>query len=318
MRRRITVIVPTFDRPVLLRQALQSIRDVEAAGDDLEIELIIGDNGHKPATKEICAEFGAIHVLAEGKGASVGRNAALTQATGEFVAFLDDDDVWLRENMRPQLAFLDAHPEFDAAFGQGIYADPELKPYGPPWPETSPGEGNALVRRMLGGLFPQIGTVLIRRAAFARYGLFDSVIEGGEDWDFQLRIARAHKHGFVATPCMLVRVRPVGSYDALQQNRIKTARHIFLRHALRSLRVWRSPWDFVRGYHDVLQHFYSYFIENARRSVRQTHRRAEALKMMGVLAVNVPLLFMADLVRPSELRVLASEVVRGNADEPKK
>lgn len=317
MRRRISTIVPTFDRPALLRQALQSIRDVEAAGDDIEIELIIGDNGHKPATKEICAEFNAIHVLAEGKGASVGRNAALKRATGEFVAFLDDDDVWLKENMRPQLAFLDAHPEFDAAFGQGIYADPELKPYGPPWPEVHPGEGKALVRRMLGGLFPQIGTVLVRRAAFERYGVFDPVVEGGEDWDFQLRIARAHKHGFVATPCMLVRVRAPGGYDALQKDRIRTARHIFLRHALKSLPVWRSPWDFVRGYHDVLQHFYTYFIENARRSVRQTHKRFEALRMMGVLAANVPLLFMADLVRPSELRILAAEIVRGHADDPK-
>jgi len=313
-RRKISVIVPTFDRPALLRQALQSIRDVE--GDDLSIELIIGDNGHKPATREVCAEFGAIHVLAAGKGASVGRNAALAHASGEFVAFLDDDDVWLKDNMRPQLAFLDAHPDFDAVFGQGIYADPELEPYGRPWPEEPPGEGDALVRRMLGGLFPQIGTVLARRSAFEKYGLFDSVIEGGEDWDWQLRIARAHKHGYVATPCMLVRVRPAGSYDALQQNRIRTARHIFLRHGLKSLRVWRSPWDFVRGYHDVLQHFYAYFIENARRSVRQT-KRFEALGMMGVLAANLPLLFMADLVRPSELRVLAMEVVRGVPDNSK-
>ena len=303
------MIVPTLDRPALLRQALESIRAVEADGEDLSIELIVGDQGHTEETRRVCDEFGAIRALAQGRRASMARNAGLAQASGEFVAFLDDDDFWLRGHLRPHIALLDANPHLDAAFGQAIYADPELKPYGTAWPEAPPGAGDALLRAMLGGLFPQIGTVVMRRSAIEAHGDFDVVIEGGEDWDWQLRLARAHKHGYVETPCMLVRVRPVGSYDKLQQRRIGIARQIFLRHALGSMRIWRSPHDFMRGYHDVLQHFYAYFIEKARWNAQRAHR-LDAVRMMGILAVNMPLLFVADLLRPSQLRELAMEVMR--------
>lgn len=313
-RRKISAIVPTFDRPAMLRQALQSIRDLEASDDDLSIEIVVGDHGHKPETQAICADFGAVHALAQGQGASVGRNAALEASGGEFIAFLDDDDVWLTSHLRPHLAFLDANPDFDAVFGQAIYADPELNPYGPPWPEQAPGEGDVLLRTMLGGLFPQIGTVLARRSVIETYGVFDVVINGGEDWDWQLRIAGAHKLGHVPVPSILFRGRPKGSFDAMQRNRIGIGQRIFFRHALAQRRIWRSPHDLMRGYHDTLQHFYAYFLEKARWDVAHNHRW-EAVKVMGTLIASLPLLVLADLTRPSELRSVASEIVRGIASE---
>lgn len=308
------MIVPTYDRPAMLRQALQSIRDVEADGDDPSLEIIVGDHGHKPETKKTCADFDAIHALAEGRGASVGRNAAFKVAGGDFIAFLDDDDVWLKSHLRPHLAFLDANPNFDAVFGQASYADPDLNPYGPPWPKQPPGEGDVLLRAMLGGFFPQIGTVVARRSAIETYGPFDVVVDGGEDWDWQLRIASAHKLGHVSVPSILFRGRPKGSYDAMQRNRIGVGQRIFLRHALAQRRIWRSPHDLMRGYHDTLHHFYAYFLEKARRDVAQNHRW-EAVKVLGTLFASLPLLVLADLTRPSELRSVAGEIVRGPSGE---
>src|SRR5689334_24931801 len=104
--RRVSVIVPTHNRPAMLRQALASIRAIERP--DLALEILVGDNGDAPETAAIAKEFGAIHLKTDRPGAAGARNAAFAAATGEYVAFLDDDDVWLPENIRPHLAQLEA------------------------------------------------------------------------------------------------------------------------------------------------------------------------------------------------------------------
>src|ERR1700756_1070198 len=134
LKRQISVVVPTFDRVAMLREALASIRDVEASGVQAEFEIVVGDNGLKEETRRLCLEYGAIYVPAHGKGASSARNAAMGAASGDFITFLDDDDVWLRGHIEPHLAYLDAHPEHDAVFGQAVYTDRELNPVSAPWP----------------------------------------------------------------------------------------------------------------------------------------------------------------------------------------
>ena len=107
-QRKVSVIVPTCDRPALLRQALKSIRALE--GPDLTFEILVGDNGSVPETAAVADEFGAIYLKTATRGASASRNVGLRAATGEYLAFLDDDDVWLAGNIRPHLKLLDANP----------------------------------------------------------------------------------------------------------------------------------------------------------------------------------------------------------------
>jgi len=59
-RRLVSVIVPTRDRPTLLRKALASIRALE--GPDLRFEILVGDNGNSPENKSIAAEFGGFYL----------------------------------------------------------------------------------------------------------------------------------------------------------------------------------------------------------------------------------------------------------------
>jgi glycosyltransferase involved in cell wall biosynthesis len=298
--RRLSVVVPTYDRLPMLRQALASIRELPLDG--VELEIIVGDNGLKPETRAVAEEFGALYAPAYDKGASVARNAALRLATGEFVAFLDDDDVWLPGHIQPHLDHLEAHPEHDAVFGQAIYADPELKPTGDPWPANSPGSGDQMTRSLLSGLFPQIGTVVARRAALDEVGLFNARLIGGEDLDWLLRFARQHKLGYVATPCILFRGRPPGSSDELQRVRIGFDCWVFLRHAIPSAwRLWKSPLGFAVSYHASLIHYHYYFTRKAI-WFAQSGSLAGVLKTLLVPLLYVPLLVLAEIVRPTELR----------------
>lgn len=79
-KRKVSVIVPTCDRPALLRQALASIRALE--GPDLAFEIFVGDNGSALETPIVAEEFGAIYLKTSTPGASAARNVGLRAATG--------------------------------------------------------------------------------------------------------------------------------------------------------------------------------------------------------------------------------------------
>ncbi|MCA8900539.1 MAG: glycosyltransferase family 2 protein [Hyphomonas sp.] len=256
--RLVSVVVPTRDRPHQLREALASIRALE--GPDLQFEILVGDNGTDSETAGVVEAFGGIHIRSDKVGAAAGRNAGMRQASGEFIAFLDDDDVWLEGNIRPQIAILDARPEIDAVIGRLIPTGPDLKRHEAPRPETDPGEGNSLIRSMLSGYFPQLGATVVRTNVRDVDGYFDEGLTYGQDLDWQLRMARRHAMAFTPTICMLFRGRDAVEFDVMSFKRAQFDRRIFLSHALPEWRVWRSPMEFLRGYSGTMSYFYWHFL----------------------------------------------------------
>lgn len=106
-----SVIIPTHNRPHFLREALRSV--VEQDGVELDV-IVIGD-GAGEETAAAAAEFpGVRYVWQPQAGPNTARNHALELARHDYVALLDDDDLWLPGKMRTQLAILDAQP--DAAY----------------------------------------------------------------------------------------------------------------------------------------------------------------------------------------------------------
>ena len=94
----VSVIIGTRNRPDTLRAALASIRALE--GPDLKFQILVGDNGTTPETAGVVADFGGIYDRTEKYGCPAARNLAIRRMTGEFVALLDDDDVWLPDHIR--------------------------------------------------------------------------------------------------------------------------------------------------------------------------------------------------------------------------
>lgn len=273
LRRLVSVIVPTYNRPVLLREALASIRALE--GDDLEFEILVCDNGLTAESKQATADWEAFYIPVEIKGAGAARNAGLKAATGEFIAFLDDDDIWAPGNIRPHIALFDAKPSLGAIFSQIVYTDADRVPIGNPWPDSLPDERSELLRKLLSGYYPQIGGTVIRSTSLRGAGEFDVSLIGDQDWDWQIRIAKAHSVGFVKVPAVFVRERPAGSFDELQLRRIPYSRQVFFRHAFSNLRIWKSPFDLWRGYRLTLWLYYKYFTDaGIERASRQEYRSA--------------------------------------------
>ncbi|MFT3723043.1 MAG: glycosyltransferase family A protein [Hyphomonadaceae bacterium] len=303
----VSVVIGTRNRPDTLRAALASIRALEGA--DLKFEILVGDNGTTPETPGVVAEFGGVYDKTDVYGCPAARNLAMRRITGEFVAFLDDDDLWLPGHIRPHIAFLDAHPDHEAVFGQVVSTDENLNPTDPPWPSDLPADGDVFTT-MMSGYFPQVGATLVRARAVEKYGLMDDSLIGDSDWDWQLRIARDHRIGFVKTPCVLFRQRAKGSFDKLQMTRVMYTRKIFLRHAWPNRRRWKSLRGVARSFFYSRQYYYQYFAEVAADRAKAGKRFSAMAAMWDAFRV-FPTRAVRSLMRPSALRQALGGVVSG-------
>ncbi len=297
--RRVSVVVPTCNRTATLRRALASIRAVERA--DLQLEILIADNACSAETRTVADEFNAVYLAVTPRGPSEARNAAMRAATGDYFAFLDDDDAWLPGHLDAQLKLLDEQPQLDGAIGQVMYCDEDLKPFGAPWPDKHPGKSDDLLRRMLSGYFPQIGTAVVRRRVLSELGGFDAKLIGGEDLDWLLRMAGRDALGFVETPCILFAQRRLGTFDRLQLERLRFDRRVFNRHALRRWQIWSSPMAYLRAYSGTLLHFFRYFADSALMRA-QRGERWEAVKAIATTVRLFPLRSLKHMFRDTPLR----------------
>ena len=253
-------------------------------------------------------EFGARHISVDRIGAGAARNAAMGVATGDYLAFLDDDDVWLPEHLRPQLSLLDRRPELAGVVGQVVLTDPQLVPFAePPWPAALPDDGLLFFSFL--SYFPQIGATVARISARDRIGMFDETLLGDQDWDWHLRLARAERVGFVQVPCVLFRQRAPGDEDELQKRRMHFTRKVFMRHALPAWREWDSPIVFLKYFNKSMSPYFNYFRG-------ALHRRAErgdsagVLSAMGWMLVAGPVHAARLLATEQELRRELGQAVR--------
>jgi glycosyltransferase involved in cell wall biosynthesis len=160
----VSVIIPTFNGAATLAEAIGSVR-----AQDVPVEIIVVDDGSTDETPRL--DLGdAIVIRQENRGPAAARNTGLARATAPFIAFLDDDDLWMSGKLRAQLETLAAHPRVLATIGSCTC---DL---------TAP-------RRPF--FLYSLGASLLRREAFDRVGTFDPALPGSEDvdWFFRLRDA---------------------------------------------------------------------------------------------------------------------------------
>jgi GT2 family glycosyltransferase len=102
-----SVIIPAFNRATLIGQTLQSVLSQEAP----DLEVIVVDDGSTDGTPDVVRGFGdRVKLLhQENKGPGAARNLGLKAATGEYVAFLDSDDIWFRWTAATYRSLIDQH-----------------------------------------------------------------------------------------------------------------------------------------------------------------------------------------------------------------
>ena len=182
-------------------------------------ELVIVNDGSTDETESIVRG-----VMAEGwpivyryqanEGLGSARNRALALSTGELVAFIDHDDLWLPEKLAKQVVLFDRDPGVGLVFCNTLFFTPD----GRSWPHYSrrrPPRGNVF-RNLLARYFLSLETVVVRRAALAELDeWFDPTFMMAEEVDLFLRIAHRWKADYVDEPLAKWRIHP----DSLTQTR---------------------------------------------------------------------------------------------------
>jgi glycosyltransferase involved in cell wall biosynthesis len=206
----VSTVIATRDRARLLEQAIASALAQDVEGH----EVIVVDDGSTDETTEVVGRYPVRYLrLGDDAGGtpSRARNAGIRAARGRYIAFLDDDDVWLPNRLRAALDVMEREPEIGMTFGQAQPVDERLRPFGRPFPPLPQGTSRAQIVAALLDATVHLNTVLVRRSVFEFVGLLDESVYGAEDMDLTVRIARRFRCAALAgPPVAFVRFHPRG------------------------------------------------------------------------------------------------------------
>ena len=191
----VSIICPTFNGGSrgYLKQAVESVLRQSYA----DYELFIIDDGSTDHTKEVCEPYledsRVRYVFQSNGGAASARNTGIRASTGEFICFLDDDDIWKPNKVQKQIGFI--HDELSTIPNWGMIFT---------WIELIDSQGKILGyrgHRQKGSIYKNLlfeniidatSSVLIKREVFENLGLLDESLENCHDWDMWLRISKEY------------------------------------------------------------------------------------------------------------------------------
>jgi glycosyltransferase involved in cell wall biosynthesis len=183
----VSVIIPTYNRRPQLIAAIESVAK-QTYGD---WELIVVDDGSRDGTVDAIqpylADSRVRYLPQENAGRSAARNSGARQARGEWLSFLDSDDLYLPATLAAHRSAVSQSPDVSVFFGGYEYVDDEGAWLGErrPWDECGLGLIDLLFN------CPGLpGSTFIRRDWFERSHGFDSRLNMAEDWDLFLRLAQ--------------------------------------------------------------------------------------------------------------------------------
>ncbi len=229
----VSVVIPTYNAGSFVTQAIDSVLAQTAPPG----EILVIDDGSKDDTKERLRSYQSSirYLLQNNQGVSAARNHGIKEATGEFVAFLDADDVWHPHKLGMQMQVFAARPELGFLSTQRF-----------PWPASDypqvdqdplelltpiPWE-RLVVQNLL-----DTSSIVCRREVLQAVGPFDTRLQGPEDHDLWLRIAEAGPIVHIQLP--LTGYRQVPGSLSKQADRMWAHKQRLLRN-IDDRRAWRG------------------------------------------------------------------------------
>ncbi len=175
----VSVIVPVYNGERYLGYALQSILDQ----DYRPLEIIVVDDGSVDSTAPLARSFEDVrYVYQANRGHGAAMNTGIGLAEGEFLAFLDADDLWAPHKLSIQVRYMIEHPEIDYVLAQmRNFLEPGTAP------------PSRITRDLILADYAalQVGVLLARRALFETVGVFDNGYSHAKDVDWFVRAAEA-------------------------------------------------------------------------------------------------------------------------------
>ncbi|MCR4337617.1 MAG: glycosyltransferase, partial [Candidatus Omnitrophica bacterium] len=192
---KVSVIIPSYNYGQFLGEALTSVLNQSFQ----DYEVLVMDDGSTDQSADVVQSFSTAfagrlkYFYQDNQGVAASRNNGILKSQGQYIAFLDADDVWLEGTLEKLLAALQAHPECGLVYGNVEIYDVSMKNlikvrFGADSREI-PFSGYCVDKLFLFGNFIPMDAMMVDRSVFDRVGLFDKRFKCGEDLDMWMRIA---------------------------------------------------------------------------------------------------------------------------------
>jgi glycosyltransferase involved in cell wall biosynthesis len=204
----VSVMMPAYNAEQYIGQAIESV----LAQNYPHWELIIVDDGSTDRTVDVAFSFTDPRIKIihqDNSGESAARNTALKHMQGEFVAFLDADDIFLPDHLEVTLNYLLSHPDRDAVYTDGHYCNQSgLRIQTLSSRRRGPFEGRVYEEAVYGSdVFGPPVCVVLRRNIITQNNLvFDEAITIGPDWDFFVQYSDLAIFGYLTLHTCLYRL----------------------------------------------------------------------------------------------------------------
>lgn len=225
----VSVVVPNFNYARYVGAAIQSVLDQTYE----PIEIVVVDNGSTDESLKVLSRFSdrCTVIAQENQGQAGARNRGIDASSGEFVAFLDADDVWLPTKLQEQMALMSNDQRLVLVYCGLVEVNADLEPI----KEIAPRfRGRGLekfvrypgVAVVLGGE----STAVVRRSSLDRAGPFDPTLAISTGWDMWRRVAAQGFIDFVPRALVLYRQHATNRHERLRESerdRIAAAEKMF-------------------------------------------------------------------------------------------
>jgi glycosyltransferase involved in cell wall biosynthesis len=222
----ISVVIPTYNRVTFLKDAIDSV----LAQTFLDFELIVVDDGSTDDTPKLLSSYNnKVRVITQtNQGPSAARNRGIETAKGEWIAFLDSDDVWKPDKLKKQVQFITDNPDTKICQTEEVWirngkrVNPKKKH------EMHSGW---IYEKCLPLCIVSPSSVMIHQDVFEKAGLFDETMLACEDYDLWLRVT-PHYPVFLVREQLIVKQ---GGHDDQQSRTIESLDCLRIKAMVKSL-----------------------------------------------------------------------------------
>lgn len=216
---KVSVIIPTYKTAHFIAACLDSV--FAQTYQDLEAVVVNDGSPDTPELEKVLAPYmdRIVYIKQENKRTAGARNNAIRHARGEFVAFLDSDDVWMPDHLASQMELFTQDPSLGLTYSNGLVGTPEEKRE---FMLRCPSTGEATFASLLVERCQiPISTVVARKDAIVRAGMFDEKLARCDDYDMWVRTA--FYGAKIAYTRKVQAYMPVGRPGSLSQSRARMA-----------------------------------------------------------------------------------------------
>lgn len=205
---KVTVIIPCFNRESYIRETIDSVLNQTYE----PIEIIVIDDGSTDGSRDVLESYKDKIILLEhpgrvNRGQSAAINLGLDQSSGEYIAILDSDDLFLKDKIKIQVEFLDNNLDIGLVYSNGYYIDEHGNQIAKMY-YSDPIENSDPERVLMDCYFLVPNNSLVRRSVYHQVGGFDEDLRAAQDHDMAIRIAEKTKLAYIDDYLFLYRRHP--------------------------------------------------------------------------------------------------------------